>query len=143
MCIDQRGIRLLLDIKVVRTYVGSISMIGRCWEDVRSTSFTVYESGALLSWTIWTTCNRSSSPSFWSPSASLSMSTYWHKLSQKKKILAKAIIVILTFFSVFFFFFALSSPVAPRFDLTPFSSPGTGPDSRNFSSRDALGCLKV
>lgn len=49
----------------------------------------------------------------------------------------------LTFFSVRFFFLALSSPVAPRLDLRPFSSPGTGPDSRNKARRAGLGLRKV
>jgi hypothetical protein len=48
-----------------------------------------------------------------------------------------------TFFSVFFFFFDPSSPAAARLDLTPFSSPGTGPDSRRAASRAGLGFLKV
>lgn len=49
----------------------------------------------------------------------------------------------LTFLSVRFFFFALSSPAAPRLDLTPFSSPGTGPDSRNAAKNAGFGFLKV
>lgn len=64
------------------------------------------------------------------------------------KFLASALtdnptLVRLTFLSVRFFFFALSSPVAPRLDLTPFSSPGTGPDSRNCARKAGLGFLKV
>jgi hypothetical protein len=49
----------------------------------------------------------------------------------------------LTFLSVRFFFLALSSPVAPRLDFIPFSSPGTGPVSRNLSRKAGLGFLKV
>lgn len=48
-----------------------------------------------------------------------------------------------TFLSVRFFFFALSSPVAPRLGLTPFSSPGTGPVSRNAARKAGLGFLNV
>lgn len=49
----------------------------------------------------------------------------------------------LTFLSVFFFFFDPSSPPAALFDFTPFSSPGTGPDSRSAARRFALGFLNV
>lgn len=52
-------------------------------------------------------------------------------------------VIDLTFLSVRFFFFALSSPVAPRLDLTPFSSPGTGPVSRNAARKAGFGFLKV
>jgi hypothetical protein len=38
---------------------------------------------------------------------------------------------------------ALSSPPAGRFVFKPFSSPGTGPDSRSKAKRDGLGFLKV
>jgi hypothetical protein len=47
----------------------------------RSISFLVYESGALLSWTICTTCSKSSSLSFCRPSASLSISTWEERVS--------------------------------------------------------------
>jgi hypothetical protein len=49
----------------------------------------------------------------------------------------------LTFLSVRFFFLALSSPPAGRFVFKPFSSPGTGPDSRSKAKRAGFGFLKV
>jgi hypothetical protein len=42
-----------------------------------------------------------------------------------------------------FFFFDPSSPPAARFDFTPFSSPGTGPDSRSAANSAGLGFLNV
>jgi hypothetical protein len=106
---------------------------------LRSTSFFVYESADLLSCTICTTWRRSSSPSFWRPSASLSMSTCFRRRQYFTGVRCR---ITLTFLSTRFFFFTLSSPPPLRF-LTPFSSPGTGPDSRNLSSRAGLGFLKV
>lgn len=114
---------------------------------LRSTSFLVYESGALLSCTICTTWRRSSSPSRCRPSASLSMSTW-----DSDHVRGVSIVILffseenessLTLFSVRFFFLDPSSPAAARFDFTPFSSPGTGPDSRRRASRAGLGFLNV
>lgn len=42
-----------------------------------------------------------------------------------------------------FFFLALSSPPAGRLCLIPFSSPGTGPDSRSAAIKAGLGFLNV
>lgn len=39
--------------------------------------------------------------------------------------------------------FRSSSPPAARFDFTPFSSPGTGPDSRSKANSAGLGFLNV
>lgn len=50
---------------------------------------------------------------------------------------------VLTFLSIRFFFLEPSSCATPRFDFTPFSSPGTGPDSRRRARRGGLGFLKV
>ena len=48
-----------------------------------------------------------------------------------------------TFFSIRFFFFELSSPPAARLAFIPFSSPGTGPDSRRAANNAGLGFLNV
>ena len=113
--------------------------------NLRSTSFLVYESGALLSCTICTTWRRSSSPSRWRPSANLSIST-----CENDFMLGCALGFAmykgsrgLTLFSVRFFFFEPSSLAAERLDFTPFSSPGMGPDSRRVANKAGLGFLNV
>jgi hypothetical protein len=82
--------------------------------NVLSTSFLVYVSLVLLSWTRVTTWSRSSSLNFWSPSASFSMSTF---LSRR-------------------FFFLAASLLR-----TPFAS--AGPDSARSVSSSGLGLRNV
>lgn len=64
--------------------------------------------------------------------------TTWAEGKRKKKKGG-----VSTFFSVRFFFFKLSSPPAARLAFIPFSSPGTGPDSRRAANNAGLGFLNV
>lgn len=102
---------------------------------LRSTSFLVIVSGLFLSCIICTMASKSSSLIFWRLSASLSMSICRVASSASPESEHKT--TGLTPLSGRLFFLALSAP------LTPFASPGTGPDSFNTAIKAGLGFLNV